>query len=651
MIQLPEERRPTISPQMAVRVAVLGGIALVLFAVVFFRLWYLQVLSGDQYVSQANENQVREIRIQAPRGDIVDRYGRRIVTNRMANVVQIELARLPPPGEARRRLYRRLGDVLRMSPREIQNTVIEQRKALPYANVTVKQDVSNAEMAYIEERSARFKGVNVDRVFLRRYPFQTLAAQMLGYVGRITRTQLKQDRYKGVSQQAVVGQAGLEWQYDRYLRGVDGANLLRINSLGEQKGFLRRREPVPGRNLKLSIDLGLQEAAQNALARAGHGNPGGFVAMDPRNGQVLALGSVPSFNPSVFARPLTKTTYKSLISAANGAPLVNRAIAGAYPTGSTFKPITALAGMSAGVIGPGSVKNDSGCLTVGLTDFCSPGHQGHGAVNLVRALQVSSDVYFYEVGRDLDPIKGEPLQRWAHKLGLGRKTGIDVPAESPGNIPDRKWRAAIGRAERKCRRKKHISLGASAAMAGLQGCGISDMRPWSTGDNVNLAVGQGDVLASPLQMATAYSTIYNDGRVPRPHLGLEVDDSDGRLIQEIDPPAARRVKIPPAFRDAIMSGLHAAASAPGGTSADVFAGWPQDRLPVFGKTGTAERPGQQDQSWYVCFVPNKTRPIVVAVTIERGGWGASAAAPAARLILSKWFGVKPKFIAGDSRTQ
>ena len=156
MIQPPEDRRPAISPQMAVRVAVLGGMALVLFAVVFFRLWYLQVLSGDQYVSQANENQVREIRIQAPRGDIVDRYGRRIVTNRMANVVQIELARLPPAGQQRRRLYRRLGDVLKMSPREIQRTVIEQRKVLPYANVTVKQDVTNAEMAYIEERSGRF---------------------------------------------------------------------------------------------------------------------------------------------------------------------------------------------------------------------------------------------------------------------------------------------------------------------------------------------------------------------------------------------------------------------------------------------------------------------------------------------------------------
>jgi penicillin-binding protein 2 len=199
----------------------------------------------------------------------------------------------------------------------------------------------------------------------------------------------------------------------------------------------------------------------------------------------------------------------------------------------------------------------------------------------------------------------------------------------------------MARAELHCEHVKH-----------LPSCGISDMRPWSTGDNVNLSVGQGDLLASPLQMAVAYSTIANGGRVVRPHLGMEVDDTQGRLIQEIDPPASRRVKIPSAFRDAIMSGLHAAASAPGGTSADVWAGWPQGKLPVFGKTGTAQRgSGVTDQSWYVCYVADHNRPIVIAETIERGGWGASAAAPAARLIASKWFGVKPKFIVGGSHTQ
>ena len=639
MIQLPEDRRPPISPQLALRVAVLGGMALVLFAVVFFRLWFLQVLSGQEYVSQANDNQVREVRIQAPRGEIVDRYGRRIVTNRQANVVQIEPAKLPPPGEPRRRLYRRLGEVLRTSDERIQREVIRQRKALPYANVIIKQDVSNAAMNYIKERQRRFQGVDVQQESLRRYPYHRLAAQLLGYVGRITPKQLKQDRYRSVHPQAVVGQAGIEWQYDRYLRGRDGANLLRINSLGDYRGFLRRREPIPGRNLKLSLDLGLQQAGQKAVAEMGSGNPGGFVAMDPRNGEILALGSVPTFNPSVFAKPLSQSTYRALTSTDTGAPLFNRAIAGAFPTGSTFKPITAVAGLSAGTIGPGTVINDSGCLKVGLTDFCSPGNKGHGAVALPRALQVSSDVYFYTVGRDLDGVKGEPLQRWARKLGLGRKTGIDLPDEAKGNIPDREWRADIAKAEEKCRKKRKVPS-----------CGISDQRPWSTGDNVNLSIGQGDILASPLQMAVAYAAIARGGRVVRPHLGMGVEDSQGRLIQEIDPPASRNVKIPAAWRDAIMSGLHAAASAPGGTSVDVFRGWPHGRLPVYGKTGTAERPAQEDQSWYVAYVPHRTRPIVIATTIERGGWGASSAAPATCRILAKWFSVKAKCAAGESRT-
>jgi penicillin-binding protein 2 len=650
MIQLPEDRRPPISPQLALRVALLGGIALVLFAVVFFRLWYLQILSGSEYVSQANNNQVREVRVPAPRGAIVDRNGTEIVANRQATVVYIVPGKLPPAGAPRKRLYRRLGKVLEMKPSRIQAEVIRQRKALPYANVTVKTDVTDAVLAYLRERQATFPGVDADKVYLRQYPRGELAAQLLGYVGQITPKQLKQDRYHGVKQGAVVGQAGVEWQYDRYLRGRDGADLLRVDSMGQYNGFLRRRQPVAGRQLKLTLDLDLQKSAQEAVGRLGL--PGGFVAMDPRNGAIVALGSNPSFDPSVFAKPLSQSTYRALTSDATDAPLFNRAIAGAYPTGSTFKPITAVAALSQGVITPSTVLSDPGCLKVGLTEFCSPGNTGHGALALSRALQVSSDVFFYTLGRDLDPIKGEPLQTWARRLGLGHKTGIDLPEEASGNVPDRAWRAAIGRAEKRCRRKKGISLTDPAYVAAQRGCGISDMRPWSTGDNVNLSVGQGDVLASPLQMAVAYSTIAEAGRVPRPHLGLEVDDSQGRLIQEIDPPAARRVKIQPEWRDAIMSGLHAAASAPGGTSADVFNGWPQDRLPVYGKTGTAERPNQADQSWYVAYIPHRTRPLVVAVTVERGGWGASSAAPTACRIFASWFAVpKARCTPGKSRTQ
>jgi penicillin-binding protein 2 len=262
-------------------------------------------------------------------------------------------------------------------------------------------------------------------------------------------------------------------------------------------------------------------------------------------------------------------------------------------------------------------------------------------VDLRRAIQVSSDVFFYTLGRDLNGLKGQQLQSWAHKLGLGRHTGIDLPSEGTGLVPDRQWREEIGAKELACRKKEKVPS-----------CGISDARPWSVGDNINLSVGQGDLQASPLQMAVAYAALSNGGKVVRPHLGLDIEDSEGRLVQEIDPPAARKIDFPSGARSAILDGLHAAASAPGGTSTDVFKGWPQDRYPVYGKTGTAERPPHPDQSWYVAFVPDKNRPIVVAVTIEGGGFGAEAAAPAARQILSQWFfGRSGQFIRGDSHTR
>jgi penicillin-binding protein 2 len=637
-----DDRRPAITPQLALRVAILGGVALVLFAIVFFRLWYLQVLSGDEYVSQANDNRVREVRIQAPRGDIVDRNGEVLVTNRQATVIQVVPGELPPEGARRDAFYRRLGKVLRMKPKRLERLVDEGVAELPYANVTVKTDAPRAVLNYLQERKRSYPAVAVTDVYLRRYPHDELAAQLIGTVGEISPEELKSKRFRGVKQGTIVGKDGIEWQYDRYLRGRDGAQLLQVDSMGGYKGELRRRQPVPGQQLKLSLDLKLQEVGQRAIATAGGGLPGAFVAMDPRNGEVLALGSYPSFDPAVFTRPISQDEYDALASEETGAPLFNRAIAGLYPTGSTFKPITALAALAEGIIDVGTVINDTGCLTVGTTEFCSPGNRGAGAVALSAALKVSSDVYFYVLGRDLDPRDGEPLQRMAHRLGLGERTGIDLPGEQRGLVPDREWRAEVGEEERKCRKREKVPS-----------CGISDMRPWSTGDNVNLSIGQGDLQATPLQMAVAYAAIYNDGKVVRPHLGLDIEDSQGRLVQEIEPPPTRTIDIPDDARAAIMEGLHRAASEPGGTSADVFADWPHDRYPVYGKTGTAERGGgRPDQSWYVCFVDDPHRPLVVATTVEGGGWGASSAAPAARQILSQhYLGRAGEFIRGESHTQ
>ena len=638
---LPEGRTP-ITPQLALRVAVLGGIALVLFAIVFFRLWFLQVLSGDEYVSQANDNRVRSVRIQAPRGDITDRNGTVLVSNRQATVVQLEPGKLPKERDELKLLYTRLGQVLRMDPIEISREVNRQRRLLPYANVTLDVDAPRAVLNYLQERKRDFPAVTVTDQYLRQYPHKELAAHLLGTVGQINPDQLKEKRYKGVAQGTIVGQSGIEWQYDRYLRGRDGAQLLQIDSMGGYKGELRRRQPIAGQNLKLSLDLNLERVGERAVEQAGGGQPGAFVAMDPRNGEILAMGSYPSFDPSVFAKPISEEKYKALNSESNGAPLFDRSVAGLYPTGSTFKPITALAALEKGLITPSTVINDTGCLKIAFTEFCSPGDRGAGPVNLTQALKVSSDVYFYTLGQQLNGLAGQPLQKMAERLGLGHRPEIDLPGAQPGTVPDRAWREERGKLEKECQKKKKVDF-----------CGISDGRPWSTGDNVNLSVGQGDLQASPLQMAIAYAALENGGKIVRPHLGLDVEDSQGRLVQEIDPPTARSIHMSSADRAAILEGLHAAASEPGGTSADVFAGWDQERWPVYGKTGTAERgAGRPDQSWYVCFVPDPEKPIVVAVTIEGGGWGATSAAPAARQILSQWFTGHPgDFIRGESHTQ
>ena len=682
MIDPVTERRPPITPQLALRVAVLGVIAFALFGIVFFRLWFLQVLSGDQYLQQARDNRVREVRVEAPRGSIVDRNGQPLVENRVATVVQLDPEKLPvserdgaatwgqqmtarsrrPKGRKGEPVpiprattpqleqrFARLARALNMSSRTIQERVVRSLSLVPYANITIKTDVPGTVRNYLLERGEEFPGVDVQKVYLRKYRQKDLAAQLVGTVGEISPDELTLSRFRGVKQGTVVGKEGVERAYDRYLRGVDGAQRITVDALGRPKGEAQARDPVPGRALRTSVDLGLQSTGEAVMAKtiaSGPGTAGAFVALDPRDGQVLAMGSAPSYDPSVLSRPITQRRYEELFGQAAGSPRYNRAIGGLYPTGSTFKAITALAALDKGIITPSTPINDPGCLKIGTAgqEFCNAGKAVNGTVSLSRALQVSSDVFFYTLGRDLNPLDGQPLQRWAHRLGLGERTGIDLPSEVSGLVPDRQWRADVGERERRCRKRRKIPLSA------FPGCGISDMRPWTVGDNVNLAVGQGDLQATPLQMAVAYGTIANGGRVVRPHLGVAVEDANGREIQRIDPGTARRVHIDPAGRDAIMQGLHAATQGDG-TSADVFRGWNQSAFPVYGKTGTAERPGHGDQSWYVCYVPNPSKPIVLAVTVEDGGFGAEAAAPIARVMLAQWFGQKKTFIAGRSRTR
>jgi penicillin-binding protein 2 len=602
-----EERGPQMNNRLALRIALFGAVALALFAVLFLRLWFLQVLNGDELLAEARNNRTREFRVSAPRGAILDRDGDVLVDNRTSLALQIDPNKLPPRRGERRAELAQLADLTHASLRQVRKLIQEGTQVAPGAPVTLRRDVGHHLVYYLQENQDRFRGVTVQRVFVRRYPVGTTAAHILGNVGEVSKDQLKEAPYKGLEAGDEIGQDGVEYTYDRFLRGRSGITRIQVDAFGQPTagGQLLSKPPVPGDNLRLSIDSDVQAAGEAALA--GSGLPGGFVTMDVHTGEILAVGSNPTFDPSVFTRPMTQAQVNALYRDPVSAPLTNRAVSGLYPTGSTFKLITAVAALESGDITTSTPIYDGGSITIGEQTFQNAGGAAYGTVSLVPALQVSSDVFFYTLGWHMWDT-GD-LQHWGHKLGIGRPTGIDLPGDIEGLLPSQKWRNdlyAEGETE----------------------------RPWSAGDNVQLAIGQGDLQTSPLQMAVAYATLANGGTVVTPHVGLQIDDAAGRVVREFEPPPRRSVRIEPEYREAILEGLHAAAQSPGGTSYGVFGGFPVD---VSGKTGTAQRPPNPDQSWYIVLAPYPNPRIVTAVTVEQGGFGADTAAPAALQILEAYF--------------
>lgn len=600
--------------RLSLRVAVLGGVAVALFAVLFFRLWNLQVLDGDKYLAEAKNNRTREFKVIAPRGDILDREGNVVVDNRTSLALQLNTEKLPEDPAEEKAVLARLGKLAHMSLPKVRKTIREGEEVAAGAPVTLRQDVGFYLVAYVEEHQREFPGVSVQRVFVRHYPGGTLAAHVLGNVSEIDEEELEEARYKHLEPGDEVGKAGVEYSYDKYLRGQPGLQKIQVNALGQPTpgGLLVSKSPTPGENLKLTIDSEVQTAGESALAS--QGLPGGFITMNVDNGQILGLGSFPTYDPTELIHP-TQAQVNALYQN-ESAPLTDRTVEGLYPTGSTFKLITALAALENGVITPNTVINDPGQLVVGGQPFKNAEGAAYGPLTLVPALEVSDDVFFYTLG--LKMWDTNELQDWAHKLGIGRPTGIDIPVGTDGLLPTKHWRDQLfkeGETE----------------------------RPWSAGDNIQLATGQGDLQTNPLQMAVAYAALGNGGTIVTPHLGMEVEDAAGRVLKEFDPKPQRKVHIDPAMRSVILEGLHDAAQGPGGTSEPIFGSFP---IPVAGKTGTAERPGHADQSWYCILAPYPDPRIVTCVTIEEGGFGAQAAAPAAHTILEAYFHDQ---IAAESR--
>lgn len=593
---------------MALRIAVLGGLGVVLFAILFIRLWNLQVVKGSHYLAEAKNNRTRSTKVIAPRGEILARNGEVLVGNRTGLALQVDTGKLPEEEAAQQAELKRVGELVHMKlPQVLKQLEKEEAVVAAGAPLTLRENVGYPVIYYIEENSEKFPGVGVGKVFLRKYPNEDEAAHVIGHAGEVSEEELEKGPYKSLEPGEVVGKEGVEYTYDKYLRGKPGISRYQVNALGEPTpgGQLASTPPVPGDNLKLTISPAVQRSGEAALAERG---AGAFVTMNVHNGQILGLGSFPTYDPSVW-NPLSPQDAK-LFFESEVSPLTNRAIEGLYPTGSTFKLITAMAALNSGVSTPQTRINDTGSITIGGQEFEDSEGVGYGNVDLIEALKYSSDVYFYTLGNDM--WETGALQHWAHMLGIGRPTGIDLPQGegTEGTLPGKKWA------------EEEIEAGA-------------ELEPWGPGQNIQLATGQGYLQTDPLEMAVAYATVANGGTVVTPHVGMEVQDAAGRVLKEIDPKPQRHVNIDPIYRAAILEGLHEAAQSQGGTSCSSFCGFP---IEVAGKTGTAERVGHYaNQSWYIVLAPYPNPQIVTAVTIEEGGFGAESAAPAAKQILEAYF--------------
>jgi len=635
----PRVREPhRLTPQLALRVAILGGVALLAFVVLFFRLWSLQILSGQEYLNAAKSNQLRLIRVEAPRGPLLDRHGRVVVSNLAGTAVQLWVGDMPKEG--RFELVQRLAKVLDVSPHELARQVDEHRLD-PLTPIVVKTSVGEEQVDYLYEHKAEFPGVEVAQVYLRDYRYGTLAAQVLGYTGEISPDELKQLHKRGYRSGDRIGKTGIEAAYDTYLRGAPGLAQIRVDSLGRPQSQLElRAEARPGYALRLTLDMRLQRAAEQALqygiglAQANHqwaADGGAIVALDPRDGSVLAMASAPTFKPSLF---VGRTDSKKLAALYNdpGNPLFNRATAGLYPPGSTWKPMTALAGMQEHMFSAYDSIQCTPSARYGLDRqlFRNWNPYVNRPMTLPEALAESCDTYFYDIGNRFYEAGSDGrmrMQQWARKVGFGAATGLDVGGEAAGLVPTPEWR-----------RKTFTS---------------DWDRAWNPGDSIQLAIGQKDLLVTPLQMAAFYAMLANGGKLVTPHVVSDVEQSGSKgsprvVLRRFAPTPPRSAGVDPSALTAIGDGLYAATHSTSGTSSGVFGNYP---IPISGKTGTAEKvvplPGYpsdhlEDQSWWCGWGPSDSARLVVCALIENGGHGSSAAAPAALKVFERYFGVKSR---------
>ena len=638
-----------LTPKLALRVGLLGMLALAVFATLFLRLWSLQVLNGEQLLRASQNNQRRDIRVQAPRGPILDRNGDVLVTNVPGRAVQIWSSDLPKRRGVRLREIRALARVLGLPANQI-GAAIRRHRHDPLTPIRIKDSASRAQVFYLEERAEDFPGVQIVPAYLRFYPNRELAAHVLGYVSEISPEQVAALHSQGYRGGDTIGQTGIESYYDRYLRGTAGVSQLRVDSLGRPISLVVPKVPAhPGNAVRLTLDVKLQKAAEEALRygieRAHNSqcygcwfsNGGAIVALDPNDGSIRALASFPTYRPSLFVgrvrqQALDASGLTSRTAEAMNYPALDRGINAAYPPGSTFKPVTAIAAMQEHILQPFEPLACTGSYEKNGTTFKNWDPFVNEAMTLPTALARSCDTYFYQVGYrfyGMPSDRGPRLQAWASRFGFGQKTGIDLGAERSGLLPTPDWR------------KKTYTKKTDPTQWRIDSL-------WKPGDSIQLAIGQKDLLVTPMQMARFYAMIANGGKLVTPHLLLDVEQpssnhNPGRVVPTPRPPAPQPTNVDAQALAVVREGLFQATHATLGTSTSIFGSFP---ISISGKTGTAEKfidPGDGiqrnfSQSWWCGYGPSDSPDLVVCALIENGGHGGDAAAPAALKVFESFFG-------------
>lgn len=657
------------------RLVVLHVLVISLLITLTGRLWYLQILTGERFDRAAAETRTREVHLPATRGEIYDSAGRTLVDNRSKLVVSVsrsELSRLPNDGEAMlhrlaellpNRSYDGLQKRLRLCSSGVDKPCWN---GSPYQPIPVASDVAPRTALQIMERKADFPGVNARVQAVRSYPSPggAQAAHVLGRLAPITEREYEQRKRseQRLSPSALVGRDGLEATYEQYLRGTPGAEDVLVDSKGRVTDTLRKTPPVPGSNLVTSINAEVQQdverAVQRSLKRArGNGAPAeaaAGVVLDVRTGRVIAMASQPSFDPSVWVGGISASKYEQLSSEEANQPMVNRAAQGEYPVGSTFKPVSLAAAVKAGWPLDGTYPCPGG-YRVGNRTWTNYGSTSYGTIDLHRSLVISCDTVFYRFahlmwqrngGRTSDPDRTEPIPQMAEGFGFDSRTGIDLPTESTGRIPDPAWKKEYWRQSKDhyCTKAKEgypdvaeddPERAAYLKQLAREQCQGGDV--WRASDAVNLSIGQGDMLATPLQLARAYAAIANGGTLHKPKIGKAVVDPDGTVVKKIEPSEAGTVPV----RDEVLEYIQdALADVPrSGTAAGVFGDFPLGKIPVAGKTGTAQAYGEEDTAWFASFAPADNPRFAVVVAVSQGGLGSEAAAPAVREIYEGIYGI------------